>query len=141
MSVSVRCSELMLMSQVTGQAFGLGLAHQRHAGGAAEAAQVHACAGGAHQLENGVQRNGFGRHRHAATGPARGQRAAGGHALAQPQLLRAQPHGVAEGAGVLQRALQHLGVGQRHLGLAEADAAGLGQLGHFGQHLALAGRA
>jgi hypothetical protein len=40
-------------------------------------------------------------------------------------------------AGVLQRALQHLGVDQRHLGLAEAHAAGFGQLGHLGQHLAL----
>jgi hypothetical protein len=33
------------------QALGLGLAHQGHAGGTAEAAQVHACAGGAHQLK------------------------------------------------------------------------------------------
>jgi hypothetical protein len=42
-----------------------------------------------------------------------------------------------KGAGVLQGAQQYLGVGQRHLGLAEGDAAGLGQRQHFGQHLAL----
>jgi hypothetical protein len=51
-------------------------------------------------------------------------------------LLRAQPHGVAKGGGVLQRALQHLGAGQRHLGLAKAHAARFGELGHLGQHLA-----
>jgi hypothetical protein len=37
----------------------------------------------------------------------------------------------------LQRALQHLHVDDGHLGLAKANAAGLGELGHFGQHLAL----
>jgi hypothetical protein len=84
-----------------------------------------------------VKCDGLGRHRHAAQAQAGGQRSAGSHALAQVPVLRAQPHGVAKGGGVLQRALQHLGVDQRHLGLAEAHTAGLGQLGHLGQHLAL----
>jgi hypothetical protein len=83
MSTSVRCSELMLTSAVTLQAFGLGAAQQLDAGSAGQAAQVHAGAGGLEQLENGVQRNGLGRHGHARQAQARGQRAAGGHALAQ----------------------------------------------------------
>ena len=116
--------------------FGLGLTHQLDPGSTGEAAQVHARVGGLEQLKNGVQGNGLGRHGHAAQAQARGQRAAGGHALAQVQLLRAQPHGVAVGGGVLQRTLQHLGAGQRHIGLAEAHAARFGELGHFGEHLA-----
>ena len=120
-----------------GQALGLGLAHQLNASGAADAAQVDAGTGAAHQLEDGVQRNQLGGHRNARQAHACGQRPAGGHALAQPCILRTQPHGVAESARILQRTLQHLGIDDGHLGLAEADAAGLGQLDHLGQHFAL----
>ncbi len=91
----------------------------------------------AQQLEQGVQRDGLGHHRHAGQAHARGQRAAGGHALAEPEVLRAQPHGETEGGGVLQGALQHLVVDDGHLGLAKADAARLGEFGHLGEHLAL----
>jgi len=89
-----------------------------------------------HQLDDGEDGDGLGRHGHARQAQPRGQRAAGGDALAEVAVLRAQPHGVAEGAGVGERALQHLRVAQRHVGLAEADAAGLGELGHLGQHAA-----
>ncbi|MPN46602.1 hypothetical protein SDC9_194193 [bioreactor metagenome] len=41
------------------------------------------------------------------------------------------------GGRVLQRALQHLRALERHVGLAETHAAGFGELGHLGQHLAL----
>lgn len=116
------------------QAFGLGGAHQGHAGRARQAAQVHTRAGAAHEFDDGEDRDRFGRDRHAGQAEPRGERAAGGHALAQVAVLRAQPHGVAEGAGVEQRALQHLRVTQRDVGLAEADATGLGELGHFGEH-------
>ena len=126
----------MLTSHVTGRPARLGLAHQLDAGRARQAAQVHPRTGALDQLEDGEERDGLGRHRYAGQPQARGQRAAGGHALAEIAVLRAQPDRVAEGGRVLQRALQHLGVGERHLGLAEADAAGFGELGHLGQHLA-----
>ena len=51
-------------------------------------------------------------------------------------LMRSQPDGVAKGRGVLQCAHQDQGVGHRLVGLGEADAARLGQLGHLGQHFA-----
>jgi hypothetical protein len=91
----------------------------------------------AQQLEHGVQRDHLGRDRYAGQAEPGRQRAAGHHALAEPEVLRPQPDAVAEGGGVLQRTLQHLGVDDRHVGLAEGDAAGLGQLDHLGQHLAL----
>ena len=47
------------------QPLGLGRAHQLDAGGAADAAQVDARAGVAHQLEDRVQRDRLGDHRHA----------------------------------------------------------------------------
>ena len=114
----------------------LGLTHQRHTCGTADAAQMHAGAGGAHQLKNSVQGNGFSNHGHTAQPHAGGQRATGGHAFAQVKVLRAQPNGIVKGAGVLQRTLQHLGIGQRHFGLAKGHTASIGQLGHLGQRLA-----
>ena len=120
------------------QAFLLGGADQVQAGGGRDAAQVHARAGGAHQFEDRVQRDGLGHHRHARQAQARRQRAAVGHAAAADVgVLRTQPHGVAEGLGVLHGAQQHGGVEDRFLGLGEADAAGFGQFGHLGQRLAL----
>ena len=114
----------------------LRLAHQIHTGAAGQTAQVHARAGGLEQLEDRVQRNGFGCHGHARQSQPRRQRSAGRHALAQMELLRPQPDGIAKGGSILQRALQHLGAGQGHVGLAEAHAAGLGEFRHLGEHLA-----
>jgi hypothetical protein len=136
MSVSAKMQRIDADVAGQRQPPGLGRAHQRHARGAGDAAQVHAGAGALHELHDGEDGDGLGRHGHAREAQARGQRTAGGHALAQVAVLRAQPHGVAEGAGVEQRALQHLRVGQRHVGLAEADAAGFGELGHLGEHAA-----
>ena len=116
------------------QAFGLSPAHQFNAGGAADAAQVHAGAGAADQLKNRVQGNRLGGYRHAGQAHARGQRPAGGNAATQIHILRPQPDGVAKAGGVLQGALQHLGVGQRHLGLTKSHTTGLKQLHHLGQH-------
>jgi hypothetical protein len=48
-----------------------------------------------------------------------------------------QPNGIAVGGGVLQRAHEHQAVGQRQIGLREAHAAGLGELGHLGERGAL----
>ena len=118
------------------QALGLGAPHQFHARRAAQAADVHPSAGVAHQFEQGVERDGFGNHRHAAQTHAGGQGPLGGHAAAQVAVLSAQPGGVAKGRGVLQRAVQHQCVVQRDLSVREADAAGLRQFGHLGQHLA-----
>jgi len=94
---------------------------------------VHA----AQQLQRRVHRQHLGRHGYAAQAHARGQRAAGHHALAQPEVLRPQPDAVAKGGGVLQGALQHLGVDDRQLGLPKADAAGLAELHHISERLAL----
>ncbi|MDT4850019.1 hypothetical protein FQZ97_841580 [compost metagenome] len=91
----------------------------------------------AQQFEQRVQCNGLGHHRNAGQAHARGQRATGGHTLAEPEVLGTQPDGVAKGGGVLKRALQHLHVDDRHLGLAEADATGLGEFGHLGELFAL----
>ena len=83
----------------------------------------------------------------AITGtPDRPRREASGPLAATPPrpmygVLRAQPDGVAEGVRVLQRAQQH--VRCRAIGtfrLREADAAGLGQLGHLGQRRRPSGR-
>ena len=101
----------------------------------ARAARV-AGAEGAQQLQQGLQGDGFGGGGDAGQAHAAGDGAAGGHACAQPGVLRAQPDGVAEGAGVLQGAVQHLRVDQGGVGLAEGDAAGFGQFGHFGELLA-----
>ena len=119
------------------QSLGLGLAQQLGPGGAAQAADMHPRSGGAYQLKNRVQSNGLSGHRHAAQAHARSQRAAGGDAFTQMQILRAQPNGVAKRAGVLHGAHQHLGVGDANFGLAKSYASGLKQLQHFGQHLAL----
>jgi hypothetical protein len=77
---------MMLTSAVTRRPSALAW-RTGHAGGAGQAAQVHARRAGhaAQQLEHGVQGNGLGRHRHAGQAHARGQRPAGGHAAAQPR--------------------------------------------------------
>ena len=49
------------------------------------------------------------------------------------RILRAQPHGVAEGTGVLHRAQQHGRILYRLLGLRKPDTTGFGQLSHFGE--------
>ena len=82
---------------------------------------MHMGASGAHQVENGVQRNRFGRHRHARQAQPHGDGTAGRHTAAKVHVHRAQPGGVAKRGGVLQRTLQHLGVRHRHLGLTKAD--------------------
>lgn len=84
-------------------------------------------------------RNRLGRRRHAGQTHAHVQRPAGRHAATQPRIERAQPDGVAKGAGVLQRTLQHLRVDDGRVGLAEGDAAASGELAHLRQHLALQG--
>ncbi len=89
---------------------------------------MHAGFGAAHQSEDGVQGNGLSRHRHAAQTQTGGEWATGRHAFAQMHFLRAQPHGVAKGGGILQSALQHLGVFQRHFSLAKAHAACIGEV-------------
>ena len=121
------------------QAFRLGTRQQRHTGGAADAADMHARPGHPDQLENCVQRNRFCHHRYTAQAQPGRQCAAGSHTTAQPAVLRAQPDGVAKTGCILQRAQQHLGIGQWHLGLAEAHTAGLCQLHHLGQRFALQG--
>ena len=79
-------------------------------------------AGGAHQLENRVQRNGFSDDRHTAQTESCGQRATRGNALAKMHVLGPQPDRVAERRGVLHGPLKHQRVDHRHLGLTESDA-------------------
>ena len=73
------------------QALGLGAAHQLDAGGAAQAAEVDARAGVAHQLEDRRQGDRLGQHRHAGEAHAGGERSLGGDAAAEPGVVRPQP--------------------------------------------------
>ena len=124
----------MVHAHVAGdrQALGLGTANQLDAGGTAQSTQMNPRAGVAHKLEDRVQRDRLGDRRHAREPHSRGQRTLRRNAGAEESVVRPQPCRVAEGRRVLQRAVQHQRVLHRHLGLREADAAGLGQLGHFG---------
>jgi hypothetical protein len=54
-------------------------------------------------------------------------------AAREMRFLRPQPNAMAEGGRILHRPEQHLGVGERRLGLRERDAAGFGELAHLGQ--------
>jgi hypothetical protein len=54
----------------------------------------------------------------------------------QMRVLRPQPHAVAERSRILHRAKQHLRIGKRRVGMRERDAAGLGELAHFGERFA-----
>ena len=56
--------------------------------------------------------------------------------FASAGVLRAQPDRVAERGRVLQRAPQHLRVGERRIRLREGDAAGIRELAHLGQRFA-----
>ncbi len=127
------------------------VAGDRHAGGprgddhlqgrrAGDARDMEAHARVPGELQQGGSGDGLG-----ADGDP-GQAQAGGHlaivrhaAAGEIGVLRLQPDGKAEGCRVLQRPHQHLGVHHRGMGLAEGDAAGFKQLGHFRQ--ALAGQA
>ena len=124
------------------QPLGLAGTHQGKPRRAGQPAQVHARAGGAHQLQDGADRQRLGHHRDADQAERAGHGTLVGDAVARKmRVLRAQPDRVAEGRRVLQRAHQHLGVGKWRIGLAEGDAAGLGQLRHLGDASALqAGR-
>ena len=119
------------------QSFSLGRPHDGHSRSAGQPAQVHAGTGGAHQLEDRVQRHRLRGHRDSRQAQSRRHGPARGNALAQPAVLRTQPDGVAEGRGVLEGSLQHQGVRHGLLGLGETDAPRIGELGHLGQRLAL----
>ena len=121
-----------------GQAGLAGLAHQLHAGSRRQAAQVHGAAHRGHQFADGVQRHGLAGDGVAGQPQPRGKRPGVHHAAPRQEGVDGvQPHGVAEGMGVLHGAQQHLGVLNGLAGLGKAHAAGGGQLGHFGQRLAL----
>lgn len=48
-------------------------------------------------------------------------------------VLRAQPDRETEGGGVLHGVQQHIGIGERHIGVGEGDAAGVVQFRHLCQ--------
>ena len=120
------------------QAVVFGTPHHLDAGTAGQAGQVNARAGFPHQQQDGGQRDGFRRHRYRRESQPRGDNTVVRDTLArQMGVLRTQPDRQLESLGVFHRAQQHLRVDQRRVGLAERDAAGLGELGHFGDALAL----
>ncbi len=100
--------------------------------------QMHVHAGRAHQLEDGLERDGLGagRDRRQAQ-PRRHFAVVRDAAPGKMHILRPQPHAIAKGRRVLQRAQQHLRVGERRVRLRERDAAGLRELAHFGDRFAL----
>ena len=76
----------------------------------------------------------------AGRGASRPRRRARRRPCARCGSCGAQPDAVAEGRRVLHRAQQHLRVDERRVGLRERDAAGLGELAHFGERRALRAR-
>ena len=79
------------------------------------------------QLQHGRQCDGFGTHRNGGQAQAGGHLAVVRHAVArQKTILRAQPDAEAKRSGILHGAHQNTGVGQRRIGLAKCDAAGIG---------------
>ena len=99
---------------------------------------MHPTAIAANQLEQGVQGDRLGNHRHARQTQAPGDRPAVRHpAPRQIRILRLQPDRETEAAGILHGPRQHLGVYQGFVGLRKPDATRLGQLSHLGQYLAL----
>ena len=75
----------MLTSQVTGRPSALARRTSSTPAALLQPAQVHARAGVAHQLEDRRQGDRLGQHRHARQAHARGQRALGGDAAAEPR--------------------------------------------------------
>ena len=109
-----------------------------HGGGGRQAAEVQARAGGAHELAACVP-SAIVSVNAGMPGETQARRhlAVVRDAFArQPFVLGAQPDREAEGRRVLQRAPQHLRVGDRHVGLRERDAARLREHRHLGQALA-----
>ena len=139
MSMSHRCRWWTATSQVTGRP----VAPSPRAPCATpsarrQPAQVHAHAGLAHEREDRRQRDRLGdrRNRRQAE-PRRDLAVVRDAAAAEVRILRPQPDAIAEGRRVLHRAQQHLRVDERRVGLRERDAAGLGELAHLGQRVAL----
>ena len=98
---------------------------------------MHAGTGGAHQLNDRGNGDGLGKGGNSGQTQARGHFAVVRHSvLRQISVLRAQPDAEAESGGVLERAPQHLSVLQRHIGMGEANAAGIAQFRHLGKLLA-----
>ena len=117
-----------------GQAVALGCPHHGHALGGREPAEMHVHAGAADEREDRRERDGLGRRRNRRQAQARGDFAVVRDAApGEIGVLRAQPHAVAEGRGVLHRAQQHARVRQRRLRLRERDATRLGKLAHLGE--------
>ncbi len=86
------------------------------------------------QLEDRQQRDRLVARRHRRQAESRRDRTARRDAAAtEIRVLRPPPDREAERLRVLQRAQQHLRVGDRHVRLREADATGVAQLGHLGQ--------
>ena len=118
------------------QSLRLGCAHHGDAVTCRQAAEVKPHTGRACQLQNRGQRHRLGQRGNARQAETRGDRAiVDDAAAAEGVVLRSQPDAVAEGGGVFHRPQQHQGVVDRHVGLGEGDAAGLGQLGHLGERL------
>ena len=125
-------------SQVTGRPSALARAHERDAGRAAD--RRHRCTRApvsrtsSKIVASAIVSASTGtpdRPRRVATRPWRRRRLP-----SQASCGRSQTR-VAEGRRVLQRAVQHQRCrGSGDVGLREADAAGLGELGHLGQRLA-----
>ncbi len=90
------------------------------------------------QLQHGRQGDRLRRHRDAGqTEPGRHFAVVGDALAGEEGILRLQPDRKIEGRRVHHGAQQHLGIDDGVVGLAEGDAAGLVQLRHLGQCLAL----
>ena len=128
----------MPTSQVTGRPSFFARADHLDAGRGRQPAEVHARAGGAHELQQRwparwSRRTPECRAGRAASPPRR--RARRRRLASQRSSARSQT-GKPKVAAYCMRAPQHLRVGDRHVRLREGDAAGFGELGHLGEALA-----
>jgi len=95
---------------------------------------VDAGARGAHQLQDGRERDRLRERRNPLQAEPGGDFPVVRHTAAREKpVLRPQPHRDAESGGVLQRMPQHLRVGKRRVGVGERNAPRVSQHRHIGE--------
>ena len=121
-----------------GQARALGIAHAGDAFVRRQPGKMHGRARDACHGEDGSKRDCLGTGRNRRQSQPHGDFAVVRDAASGKMgVLRPQPDAIAERRRVLHRAQQNLGVRQRSIGMRERNAAGVGELAHFGDRFTL----
>ena len=119
------------------QSFLFGSSYQFNPSGRGQSRQMHAGTRTSHQGQNGLDGNRLRGNRDTGQAHPQCQRTTRCHTATQVRVLGVQVNGVAKSTGVAQCALQHMGIGQTHLGLPKPNATRLGQSAHLSQSLTL----